>query len=277
VAYAKTNYTLTGAVEFRRGDAQNLDFLPDNSVDFVADFETIAHLAEPSAYLREICRVLRPAGRVMLSAPHLWVDENGNDPNPYYLHDYSHERLLGEIGSVFILERAFVQCAGDGRPTGFRRVWREIDSESPLSRPAEWAICLAMSPSSAPLREELPQLQAYPEMESEHQSYEDRLQGCALRLYGQKVYFWGCGQLYELRKGLFSACRPQCILLDVNPEGITEKDDLAVRHPDDVLPKGEKLPIVIFAWYPEAILRAIENRYPGYTADDIICCVPPAW
>ena len=509
ITYATACYARENIISFQQGDAQNLAIFPDNSIDFVVGFETIEHLAYPQAYLAELFRVLRPGGRLMLSAPNLWVDATGNDPNPYHLHVYSRERLMQEVGAQFQLERSFVQCAGDGRPTGFRRQWSEHDPFGPIPEYAEWILCLAMK---SPLhgmgvpyvaREDIPPknwqyhdfdfagtmknpwlyygmihkgerlqnkdgvaatrravLEKYPpasidyaaalcgeayaicenssslppqavftlvqsieqwlssagsspaelrwkvslyfangllnqrcgcleeaersflactsldvlmysptlgtktakalqlaalialgradyptardrlhrsateawrlmaqggpevtgskeqplwwslndmgevleigaqslkllfEMDSANTrnglfsslisplwgwnnpfyDMEAKLKGCARRLAGQPVYFWGSGEMYSLRKKIFEQCKPQCVLLDYNPEELTEKDGIPVRHPDEVLPLGEKLPIIIFSWNCRQILQTIENKYFRYTMEDIITC-----
>jgi ubiquinone/menaquinone biosynthesis C-methylase UbiE len=514
VRYATARYALEGRMDFRLGNAEDLSFLPDNSIDYVAGFETIEHLENPERYLRELFRVLRPAGRVMLSAPDRWVNERGLDPNPYHLQVYSWERLKKELDALFLPEKYFEQYAGSDYPES-ARFWRERETRLPPPEKTEWVIAQSMKDplenEDAPYTERAhivpadwkfhdagfaakyrnPWLQdallrrdtrlraprglkllarrtlrkyppdspdhalalcvlAYKELEQtpsgpplelvasieswleskaesaapvdarwkislayvlallrlrqgeqdkaaeafrlcwsvdpllysptlgtktvgarfqaallalgggkkaearellrqalaevwrvfaeggaacmggldhplwwnvlemrqildigqqclillhEFSALEDRpgLVHCAdpchthiprpnisrlrletlfraqgARLEGKEVYFWGCGQFYDLHKNLFALCRPRCILLDLNPEGITEKDGLAVRHPEEVLPRGEKLPIVVFAWHPEAILRTIENNYPQYAADDIVYCVSPA-
>jgi hypothetical protein len=48
-----------------------------------------------------------------------------------------------------------------------------------------------------------------------------------------------------------------------------------VKHPDEVLPEGEKLPLVIFAFprHNKIILETIRSRYPAYSARDIVLCM----
>lgn len=52
-------------VEVRQGDAQALDF-PDNSFDFVCAFHVISVVPEPAAMMREMCRVCKPGGRIVI-------------------------------------------------------------------------------------------------------------------------------------------------------------------------------------------------------------------
>lgn len=89
------------------------------------------------------------------------------------------------------------------------------------------------------------------------------------RLEGQEVYFWGCGELYQYKRHLFHKTRPRCILVNKGTPPDTV-DGLPVRHPADVLPEGEPLPIVIFSQMPNMICRTIARHYPQYT--DIVAC-----
>lgn len=93
----------------------------------------------------------------------------------------------------------------------------------------------------------------------------------AARLAGQKVYFWGCGEMFRRKRHVFSNCRPVCLLADT-PSRPDSVEGLAVRHPDEVVPSGETLPVVIFAGKTacETILRTIRQNYPKLT--DIYCC-----
>ena len=64
---------------------------PNNSFDTVISLETIEHLDQPEDFLREITRVLKPGGTVVLSCPndayYARMDENYN--NPYHKKRYS--------------------------------------------------------------------------------------------------------------------------------------------------------------------------------------------
>jgi ubiquinone/menaquinone biosynthesis C-methylase UbiE len=146
IAYANAHYGHAGAVEFRVGDAQALDFLPDHSIDFIAAFETIEHVPDPVAYLRELKRVLKPAGRVMVCAPNNWVDETGKDPNPHHLHVYTWERLVAECGRFFLLEQGFLQTAGGAMKCHHSdRKWVAVPVDRPPKEEAEWVLLLGMA------------------------------------------------------------------------------------------------------------------------------------
>ena len=146
VAYAQNNYGMGDVVLFRLCDAQNLSILPDNSVDFITSFETIEHLSDPATYLVELKRVLRPSGRLMISAPNDWTNETGKDPNPHHLHIYTWERLLAECRSIFLIEKGFVQTAGGAmKYHNAPRMWQEVLPASTLDTNAEWILLLCMA------------------------------------------------------------------------------------------------------------------------------------
>jgi SAM-dependent methyltransferase len=145
IARADHEYGVKGYVSFMTGDAECLKELADDSIDFIAGFETIEHVPNPNAYLDELHRVLKPAGRVMLSAPNNWADETGEDPNPYHYHVYTWDRLRSECRARFLLEQGMIQTAGGAQRLHHApRQWQRIDPSEPLPRDAEWILLLCM-------------------------------------------------------------------------------------------------------------------------------------
>lgn len=146
INYANAHYGRPGKLDFMVGDAQALSQIPENSIDFITAFETIEHVPEPIAYLRELKRVLKPSGRLIICAPNNWVDETGKDPNPYHLHVYTWERLVAECGAYFLLEKGFLQTAGGAMRCHFeKRSWVEVSPDQPLHQDGEWILLLAMA------------------------------------------------------------------------------------------------------------------------------------
>jgi SAM-dependent methyltransferase len=81
VEYARRRYAAPN-VEFRVGD---VTALPDEDAtyDVVCSFETIEHLPDREAFVREIARVLRPGGVFVCSTPR--ADETREHPdNPFH-------------------------------------------------------------------------------------------------------------------------------------------------------------------------------------------------
>jgi SAM-dependent methyltransferase len=94
VEYARSRYSAPN-VEFAVMDLAELD-LEDGSFDVVCAFEAIEHVPDGEAVLRELARVLRAGGALLLSTPR--VDRTTETPeNPFHAVEYAPgdlERLL---------------------------------------------------------------------------------------------------------------------------------------------------------------------------------------
>lgn len=157
IAYATDNYS-DARVTFAQGDVQRLADLPDSSVDVVVSFETLEHVPDPVAALREFHRVLTPGGRVIASVPNNWTDETGRDPNPHHLHVYTWPALLEHVRAStnsaahgWIIERAARQTAGGGmklagEPRTLERVPLDATDTAASDRAEWWLITLMKHP-----------------------------------------------------------------------------------------------------------------------------------
>lgn len=145
VNYAEANYKLNRpGLEFYEDDAQSLSFLEENSIDLIISMETVEHLIEPEVFFSRAQRLLKPGGRIMLSIPNEWVDENGEDPNPYHYHVFNLEKITNLVSEYFDIEKRFGEIAGGGMklPDSKRR-WFEFH-DGITNEEAEWWIVLAM-------------------------------------------------------------------------------------------------------------------------------------
>jgi SAM-dependent methyltransferase len=116
---------------FVLGDLEHLPFAGD-AADAIVSFQVIEHLAEPTAYLAEIARVLRPGGVFLLSTPNR-LQSDGE--NPYHLHEYEAAELeavlRAHFGSVELLGVRAVGVAAVYHADRLRRI-RLITRLDPL-------------------------------------------------------------------------------------------------------------------------------------------------
>ena len=75
------------------------------SFDVVTSFETLEHLHERGQFLRELHRVLRNGGTLVLSTPNANYTKpvNGKPENPFHIHEYTPGELRDELGSHFTI------------------------------------------------------------------------------------------------------------------------------------------------------------------------------
>lgn len=150
VSYANANYSDGEKVSFSIGSLPDcLCELEPGSFDFVASFETLEHLEDPLAFLAACKRLLSPGGRIMVSVPNDWTEEDGKDPNPHHFHVYDWPSLLNQVGQYFLVEKAFCQTASrrkrDKAWIEHGREWREIPLAMIQSAESEWCLALAMT------------------------------------------------------------------------------------------------------------------------------------
>ena len=135
---------ITIDIEDRSGDVdliadlQHMPAVESASVDAVICTEVLEHVADPSAALGEIARVLRPLGVLVLSVPHLSPIHEA--PHDYYRYTrYGLEHLLEKAGfDVLELSPAggLLAFLGHGLSQAFFTTTSVV---KPL-RPVAWAL-----------------------------------------------------------------------------------------------------------------------------------------
>jgi SAM-dependent methyltransferase len=102
INYARQHYRVAN-VRFERASCLEIP-APDGSFDLVVAFEIIEHLADWRAFLREVRRVLAPAGQFLVSTPNqLYYAEAraALGPNPFHVHEFEYEEFQRELEAIF--------------------------------------------------------------------------------------------------------------------------------------------------------------------------------
>jgi SAM-dependent methyltransferase len=91
------------------GDATRLPFAMA-SLDAVVAFETIEHVPEPDAMVREIRRVLRPGGLLILSTPNrTFGPSERHTSNPFHIREFTPAELKSLLRESFVRVELFAQ------------------------------------------------------------------------------------------------------------------------------------------------------------------------
>lgn len=105
VAHAKQAYSNIANVAFLEGSCAAIP-LPDASVDFVCSFETIEHHDQHHEMIKEVLRVLKPNGLLMISSPDKAVySDAANYQNPFHVKELYQDELESLIRDYFANSR----------------------------------------------------------------------------------------------------------------------------------------------------------------------------
>jgi len=126
---------------------------PDGSYDVVVLTQVLEHVPDPLAVLREIYRILKPGGRLLLSVP-LTAPLHGE---PWHFFHFTHHgiaRLTEETGfSIVEIEKmggAF-WVLGKRLPDAFRKLFKQYDPFRAKKRSQNPAFCVLMNLLLLPL------------------------------------------------------------------------------------------------------------------------------
>jgi SAM-dependent methyltransferase len=98
----------------------------DNAFDFVVCFETVEHIADDERFVREIRRVLRPGGQLLISTPNKDVSSPDGIPiNPWHVREYTLASLTELLRTAGLeLRDTYLQSFAPKIPRGHRIAWR---------------------------------------------------------------------------------------------------------------------------------------------------------
>ncbi len=109
VEHARSRYGGNANVEFRIGDAAQLDF-PDKNFDVVVSFETLEHLAAQEALVAGFARVLTDDGILLISSPDKGTySDLAGFRNEFHVRELYREELLTLLKPHFRSVRLFGQ------------------------------------------------------------------------------------------------------------------------------------------------------------------------
>lgn len=97
IAYGREFYKHS-KIEFREGNCVATE-LPSASIDLVVSFETIEHIPDAPAFLREMRRVLKPGGRLIGSTPNQEQLPFTPESFPFHVRHYLPSELTALLGA----------------------------------------------------------------------------------------------------------------------------------------------------------------------------------
>ena len=163
VEAANKRYGRPGQLEFLQGDASSIPF-SDSHFDVVVSFETIEHVRDPEALAKELKRVLKPNGVLIISSPNKSIYNRGRTTsNPFHpsemeLEEFTdlvkrHFKHVGVLGQRMIVASAIGPIDGETPPNAADyRGYTVIEDAvgRPMTTPGivrlpdpEYVICLA--------------------------------------------------------------------------------------------------------------------------------------
>jgi ubiquinone/menaquinone biosynthesis C-methylase UbiE/glycosyltransferase involved in cell wall biosynthesis len=114
IDHSRRRYADFRNVEFRIGSCSAIP-LNDHSVDVVTSFETLEHHAEHAEMMREIKRVLRPDGVLLISSPNRPVySEEPNFVNPFHVKELDFQEFADLVEAHFRFVEVFGQKIAAG-------------------------------------------------------------------------------------------------------------------------------------------------------------------
>jgi ubiquinone/menaquinone biosynthesis C-methylase UbiE len=85
-------------ITFIQSEVPPLNEIEDNSIDFVVTFQVIEHIKDDKMFLKEIYRVLKPHGKLILTTPNSIMSLSRN---PWHIREYNPEQMCEILKTSF--------------------------------------------------------------------------------------------------------------------------------------------------------------------------------
>jgi len=93
-----TNISGHPNVEFRKQLLPSLAGIEDNTFDFAVTFQVIEHIQDDKTFIKEIHRVLKPGGKLLLTTPNRLMSLTRN---PWHIREYTADELKLVLAQLF--------------------------------------------------------------------------------------------------------------------------------------------------------------------------------
>lgn len=110
IEYARAHYPLPN-LAFEQASCTGLPYA-DGAFDLVVAFEVIEHLEHWRDFLREVRRVLAPAGQLIVSTPNrlYYTESRGTEgANPFHVHEFDFDEFTRELRQLFPYVSMFLE------------------------------------------------------------------------------------------------------------------------------------------------------------------------
>lgn len=108
IAALREKYSSIKNLFFNEGSAYEIPF-PNDFFDTVVSIETLEHLQNPKIFLKEVNRVLKPNGLVILSTPLNESETRFSPSNPFHVREYNLAEFKDLLKFYFIEIDLFFQ------------------------------------------------------------------------------------------------------------------------------------------------------------------------
>lgn len=105
-ATKKYGYGKDNTCIFMTSDLTKMNEFKEAFFDAAVSFETIEHIEQPLLFLKNINRVLKKDGILIISTPNKW------GPTKDHKYDYDHSLLIEHLSHFFKMEELYVQNSG---------------------------------------------------------------------------------------------------------------------------------------------------------------------